>query len=231
MQSIYVLTELWGNPPDSSILGMLVPKSKGVMDADGWVFTISFDDMGFVKDDDAEDINYDDLLEEQQQEFSANNPARIEEGYQPIDFIGWASDPFYDKDKKILHWAKELKFGDDTQNTLNYNLRVLGRKGVFVINAIATMREFNEVESNINKVLASIEYNDGHRYGDFLPEVDNVAAWTVGGLVAGKVLSKIGIFAILLKSWKLIFFGILAAGGTVWKFITGKKDNDTPTLG
>lgn len=31
MQSMYVLSDLWGNPPDSSILGMLVPTGGGVI--------------------------------------------------------------------------------------------------------------------------------------------------------------------------------------------------------
>ncbi len=33
----------------------------------------------------------------------------------------------------------------------------------------------------------------------------------IGGLIAGKVLAKVGLFAIILKFWKL---GLLAAGGT-----------------
>ena len=39
-QGIYVLTELWGNPADSSVLGLLVPENRGVLDSNSWVFTI-----------------------------------------------------------------------------------------------------------------------------------------------------------------------------------------------
>jgi uncharacterized membrane-anchored protein len=221
-ESMYVLTDLWGNPADSSILGMLVPVNRGLLQADGWAFTISYDEMGYVKDDDAADINYDDLLQEQQKETKEENPERIKQGYQPIEFIGWASHPYYDKDRKILHWAKELKFGADTLHTLNYNLRVLGRKGIFMLNAVASMRELPEVKSNINKVIGSVEFKEGSKYADFNPEVDEVAAWSIGGLVAGKILAKVGFFALLLKFWKIIAFAILAASGTIWKFIRGK---------
>lgn len=225
-QSIYVLTDLWGNPADSSILGMLVPENRGVLETNSWVFTISFDEIGYVKDDDADDIDYDDLLTEQQKEFKEVNPERIKLGYQPIEFIGWASSPYYDKNKKILHWAKELKFGQDSFNTLNYNLRVLGRKGIFMLNAVASMSELPEVKSNIDKVIGSVEFKDGHKYSDFLPDVDNVAAWTIGGLVAGKILTKVGFFVLLAKFWKLIALAIAGAGGGIWKYFKGRKKND-----
>ena len=45
---------------------------------------------------------------------------------------------------------------------------------------------------------------------DFDSKIDNVAAWTIGGLVAGKVLAKAGFFAIILKFIKpllLLLFG------------------------
>jgi uncharacterized membrane-anchored protein len=36
-----------------------------------------------------------------------------------------------------MYWAKEINFGGDSENTLNYNIRVLGRKGVLLLNFIA----------------------------------------------------------------------------------------------
>lgn len=229
-QSIYVLSVLWGNPADSSVLGMLVPENRSVLESNGWAYTIYFDPMGYVEDDDADDINYDDLLKEQQKEFEDENPQRIKDGYQPIKIIGWASTPFYDKNKKVLHWAKELKFGDDSLSTLNYNLRVLGRKGIYMLNAIASLPEMNEVKASIDKVITSIEFNEGDKYANFNPDVDNVAAWTIGGLVAGKILAKVGFFAVILKFWKLIALGVIGAGGAILKFFKRKKDDDETTV-
>jgi len=229
-QSMYVLSQLWGNPPDSTILGMLVPEGGGVVQANSWAFTISFDEMGYVKDDDADDINYDDLLKEQQKEFQEANPERIKEGYPAIEFIGWASAPYYDKNKKILHWAKELKFGEDSIHTLNYNLRILGRKGIFMLNAVATVSQLPQVKSNIDKVLGSVEFKDGHRYADFMPDIDNVAAWTVGGLVAGKVLAKVGFFVLLAKFWKIIALAVGGAFASLWKYLKRRKKKEEDAL-
>lgn len=228
-QSSYVLSDLWGNPEDTTILGLLVPVSKGVLSPDSWVFAISFEEMGYVKDDDAKDIDYDDLLKDMQKEIRECNPERIKQGYQPIEFVGWASAPHYDKNRKTLHWAKELRFGQDSFSTLNYNLRILGRKGIFMLNAVASMHELPEVEANIEKVIGSITYKEGHRYSDYLPDVDNVAAWTIGGLVAGKVLAKAGFFVVLLKFWKVIALAVAGAGGWIWNKVKRRREEEVYT--
>jgi uncharacterized membrane-anchored protein len=137
--------------------------------------------------------------------------------------IGWANKPFYDKDKKVLHWAKNLKFGNSNENTLNYDVRILGRKGVLSLNAIASMEQLDMVKKDIDKVLTMATFTEGNQYKDFDSKTDKIAAWTIGGLVAGKILAKVGFFAIFAKFFKVILIGIAAAGGAIWKFLGGRK--------
>lgn len=221
-QSRYVLEGLWGNPEDSTVLGMIVPSNRGVMADDSWAFIITFEELGYVKDDDAGEIDYEELLDEMKGDAAASNEYRASAGFEPIEIVGWASKPFYDEEKKVLHWAKEIKFGDSPFNTLNYNVRVLGRKGVLVLNAVSPMEELPEVQQSITPVLSSFTYADGSRYSDFDPEVDEVAAWTIGGLVAGKVLAKAGFFALFLKYIKFIILGLGAIGTGIWKWYKRK---------
>ena len=142
--------------------------------------------------------------------------------------MGWASPPFYDKEQKVLHWAKELHSQDADGNTLNYNVRVLGRKGVLILNAVADMTELETVKENIPSVLSMAKFNSGHTYAEFDSSIDQVAAWTIGGLVAGKLLAKVGIFALLLKNIKLLILVIGGGGAAAWKFISGRKKKDFP---
>lgn len=222
-----VLSNLWGNPEDKTVLGSLVPDGKGVTHANSWMFVISYQGDGFVKDDDAGDIDYDDLLKTMKEDVQAENEERKKGGYPEVQLIGWASNPYYDNTLKVLHWAKELKFGKDEANTLNYDLRVLGRKGMYNISAVAGMDELAEVKASIPGILKSVEFNDGHKYLDFDADTDTVAAWTIGGLVAGKVLAKVGFFAIIAKFGKIIFLAIAAAFAGLRKFLFGKKDQVT----
>jgi uncharacterized membrane-anchored protein len=229
IQAERVIKDLWGNPHGAGTLGMIMPENLGVMDA--WAFIITYDNLGHVKDDDAEDIDYDEMLVELQKETNENNVEREKQGFDKITFVGWAAKPYYDKDKNTLHWAKELKFGDnEDDHTLNYNVRILCRKGVMVLNAVATMSELEVVQQNIEKVQSSVAFNDGNKYSDFDPDIDDVAAWTIGGLVAGKVLAKVGFFALFLKYIKVIGLALAAAGGAIWKWIKGKRESERITI-
>lgn len=229
VQALKVLTEIWGNPKTSNMtLGFIMPEENGILSG-GYVFNIQYDAIGYVKDDDAKDVDYDEMLTKLQTETKEENPEREKAGFPPITIIGWAAKPYYDGDKHILHWAKEVKFGTDSVNTLNYNVRVLGRKGVLVLNAIATMNELAAVKTGVPQVLTMVEFTDGNKYTNFDSSIDNVAAWTIGGLVAGKILAKVGFFALALKFWKLIAIGFVAAGSAIKKFFTGRSSKEPIT--
>lgn len=223
-QSKYVLSDLWGNPPSEGILGMIFPETGSPVGDSSYAFVITYDEMGYVKDEDADEIDYDEMLKKLQEEEPEENKEREKMGYPPIHMIGWAQKPFYDKQNKVLHWAKELRFGTDAEvNTLNYDIRILGRKGILSMNAVASMGELSLVKKDIDKVMHMASFTEGNTYKDFDPKVDQVAAWTIGGLVAGKVLAKAGALAFLVKFWKLIAVGFVALGGFLVKIFTRKK--------
>ncbi len=219
-----VLVDAWGNPPTDELpLGMILPAGISPLADESWAVTVEFEESGFVSDEDAADIDYVEMLEQLQEETVESNAWRAENGYEPIALLGWAAQPHYDAQGKKLHWAKELRFGDSDINTLNYNIRVLGRKGVLVLNFIANMDQLPEIQANVPAVLAMTEFNDGSRYADFDPDIDQVAAYGIGALIAGKLAAKAGLFAtalLLLKKFWLVpvlLFGWLA------KRLTGKK--------
>ena len=219
-----VLEDLWGNPHGAETLGMLMPAGSNPFDDNSWAVTIAFDDDGYVSDEDAADINYTDLLADMQSDTKAANAERKKAGYPPIALIGWAAPPHYDKASHKLYWAKELQFGDDPGHTLNYNIRMLGRKGVLVLNFIAGMSQKPIIEANLDKVMAIADFNQGHRYDEFNPSVDKVAAYGIGGLIAGKVLAKAGLFAgALLFLKKFAVLGLAALVG-LYKVIFKRKE-------
>jgi uncharacterized membrane-anchored protein len=224
-QSTKVLTKLWGNPSGEN-LGMLFPADRGPLDENNWAFVIQYDQMGYVKDDDADDIDYDDLLKDMQSDLVETNKERVEAGYSSVTLVGWAAKPFYDKQLNALHWAKELKFDGENEHTLNYNVRLLGRKGVLVLNAVGTPGQLAEVRSSIPGVMQGVSFSKGLRYADFDPKLDEVAAYGIGGLIAGKVLAKVGFFALILKFWKVVL-ALLAGAWTAIRRFFGAKTNET----
>jgi uncharacterized membrane-anchored protein len=209
-----VLVDVWGNPPGQEVLGMLFPAEYTPFESEAWAVIIQYAEEGYVSDEDAGSINYDKLLRQMQKDTRDTSNERVKEGYEAIELVGWAAAPYYDPTQNKLHWAKELKFGDAEENTLNYNIRVLGRKGMLVLNFVANMDQQSLIEQRLDAVLAMAEFNEGARYADFQPGIDTVAAYGIGALVAGKVASKAGLLAaamlFLKKFWIFIAIGILA---------------------
>nr|WP_298142220.1 DUF2167 domain-containing protein [uncultured Pseudomonas sp.] len=219
-----VLVDAWGNPPtDEAPLGMILPAGISPLAEESWAVTVEYEESGFVSDEDAADIDYDEMLEQLQEETVEGNAWREENGYEPIQLLGWAAKPHYDAQGKKLHWAKELRFGDSEDNTLNYNIRVLGRKGVLVLNFIANMDQLPEIQANVPAVLAMTEFNDGSRYADFDPDLDEVAAYGIGALIAGKLAAKAGLFVTALVLLKKLWLVPALLFGWVAKRLTGKK--------
>ena len=218
-----VLVDVWGNLPDQTTLGMLFPAGSTPFDGDSWAVTVEYEEDGYVSDEDADDINYQDLLEEMQSDVEYANEERISLGYEPVSLVGWAAPPYYDKGQHKLHWAKEIKFGEAEENTLNYNIRVLGRKGVLVLNFIASMDQKDLIETQIDTVLALADFDPGAKYADFNPDMDEVAAYGLGALVAGKVLAKTGFLAMGLIFLKKFGIFIVLGVGALFKKIFSKK--------
>ena len=200
-----VLVKLWGNPPsEQKPLGMLMPAGMTPLSSNCWVVTINYTEDGHVKDDDAGKINYDDLLKQMQKGISEANKTRQEKGYPAVTLVGWAAPPHYDAATHKLYWAKQVHFEGETGDTLNYNIRMLGRKGVLELNAIASLGQLEAIDQQTPQILGMVDFKEGSRYADFDPKVDKVAAYGIAALVAGGIAAKLGLF-------KLLWIGLLAA--------------------
>jgi uncharacterized membrane-anchored protein len=230
-QTDTVLVQLWGNPPSQEkTLGMLFPAEISPSAPESWGVVITYDEDGYVKDDEAAGINYDDLLKGMQEGTREANQERIKQGYEAIELIGWAAPPRYDQTAHKLYWAKELSFGGEPEHTLNYDIRALGRRGVLSLNAVASVSQLQMVEKDMREVLSFVEFNEGHRYGDYVAGVDKVAAYGIGALIAGKLAAKAGLFKLLLlfaaKFWKLLIIAALAIGALVKKLLSGRRKEE-----
>jgi uncharacterized membrane-anchored protein len=224
-QTKFVLNQIFKNPKDESILGSIWPAQSTLLN-NSYIFTISYEDLGYIKDEDAKDTDYDELLKNMKESVVEGNKERLASGYQTYELIGWAKSPFYDEKQKVLHWAKEVKFGDDTTNVLNYEVRILGRKGVLSLTAISTMNDLPLVNSELDKVLSMASFTEGNKYSDFDSSSDRIAEYTIGGLIAGKVLAKVGFFALIAKFGKIIVVAVIAFIVGIFRKITGKGKED-----
>jgi len=222
-----LLVNGWGNPPGSTTLGMILPAGVSPLEQAGWGAVITYDKDGHVKDDDADSIKYDQLLKDMQQGVADNNTERKKQGYAAMTLVGWAERPHYDKAQHKLYWAKELREEGSPQSGLNYNIRVLGREGVLVLNAIAARDQLDAIKGEMQTVSAFTNFNPGQRYTDFNSSTDKVAEYGLAALVAGGVAAKLGLFgkllALLIAFKKIILLGVASFGSAIYKFFKRDK--------
>ncbi|MGH8023237.1 MAG: DUF2167 domain-containing protein, partial [Limisphaerales bacterium] len=227
-----VLVNLWGNPPDQAddVIGLLMPADTGPLDTNCWAVTISYNNSGYVRDNDASKINYDDLLKKMQQSVREANKERAAKGYPEVELVGWAAAPSYDAATHKLYWAKEIKFGGEPENTLNYEIRILGRHGVLDLDAVAGMHQLTEIENQAPAILKMVNFDQGNRYADFNPKIDKVAKYGLAALVAGGIAGaavKLGLFKLIwvfiIAAKKFIIVAIAAIVVFLGKLFKGRK--------
>lgn len=214
-----VLVEAWGNPPDSvkEVLGMILPHGKSFIDAD-WGAVITYDQTFYVSDKAAAKSDYDKLLKDMQSGEADANAERRKAGFQPVHLVGWAEAPSYDRAHHDLVWAREIQFEGESPNTLNYDVRHLGRAGVLSLNVIATMPQLAQVHEAAREVAAAAEFDPGARYADHEAS-DKRADYGLVGLVAAgaglAVAQKAGLLGLLVILAKKGLVVIFAGGAAI----------------
>ncbi|MDY7108394.1 MAG: DUF2167 domain-containing protein [Planctomycetota bacterium] len=193
----YVLEDLWGNAPDPTVIGLIVPPGQRV--PVGWMIAVAYEDVGYVKDGDVGSLDFDELLREMQREEAKENETLRSQGYAAGRTLGWAERPHYDATTHKLYWARRLSFDGEPEITVNYDVRILGRRGILLLAAIGCETELPLLRRGCQLVLERAEFTPGNRYEDYEPGVDKVAVYGIGGLIAGNVLLKTGLLKVLLK--------------------------------
>lgn len=223
------LTDLYGNPPSTHVLGLILPPASNVLDADYFIVA-TYENDGHVSDKDAAGIDYDAMLRDMQGAEKADNAQRVRDGYDPIHMVGWAEQPHYDARTHKLYWASDLVFGTDKRHTLNYEVRTLGREGMLALNAVARMQDIGEVRSGMQTVLGASGFGPTRRYEDFR-QGDRLSKLTIAGIVGGGAYAavKTGFLALVLAKLKFLIFGFAALVGGLRKRIFGRgRASDPP---
>ena len=217
----------WGNESDTTTQGTIIANDVDPWSESGWAVILTYDDDGHIDDSDAAEIDYDDMLKDMKEGTEDYNAERKKAGFEAVHLVGWAEKPHYDASAKKLYWAKELNFEGTSGNTLNYDVRVLGREGVLSMNAVATMNSLEQIRGEMRPLIEVAEFNEGYRYGEFNAKTDRVAEYGLAALIAAGVGAKLGLFAklgaLLLAFKKFIILGFIALGAFIKKLF-GKKD-------
>jgi uncharacterized membrane-anchored protein len=229
-----VLTEGWENPPEavSNVLGIVFQSGRHFYENDAWGAVITYNPSGYVSDDDAESADYADLLRQLQAGEAEVNQRRTAQGYPTQHLVGWAEQPAYNRATHSVVWAQNLQINGQSENSLNYDVRLLGRNGVLSLNMVTGMSQLAATRQAAQRFAAQADFTPGNRYADH-QSGDRTAEYGVAGLVAAgvgvAVAQKVGFLAIALLFLKkvgiLIVAGIALVGGWLRRVFRRRRDS------
>lgn len=204
--------EFMENPTSGLELGCLTSASND----ESWWLYFDFDDMGYVSDDDQDDLDADDIFESLDEGNEIANEERRQRGWAEYHLVSWESPPLYNATTKNLEWAIR---GESAGNlNLNHNIRILGREGVMVVTYVGDLDTYDKMLPRVQEILKGFQFVEGQRYGEYR-EGDKLAEYGLVALVTGGAAAlalKTGFFK---KFGKLLVVAVIALAGAIKKLL------------
>ena len=214
MRTLMTATE---NLTDGSEVGLVISERL-------WEAHYSFDDVGYVRDDEKDSLDADAMLKNIRNSNQEGNKERRKRGWPEMEVVGWALKPHYNEQTHNLEWA--LKLASDNGEVINHNTRILGRRGIMVVTLVVSPEEYGEALPWFRSLQEGFDYVHGQRYAEFR-DGDKVAKVGLTALVVG------GATAVAVKTgfFKWIWKGLVVVGLAVVSFFRklfggGKRDRD-----
>jgi len=219
------ILEAAGNPTSGNELGYLLPASRD------WSVIFEFDDSGYVKDDEKNKLDAEAMLKSIRAGTEQANKQRKKMGASPIVNVQWHQPPKYNEETHNLEWA--IKGESDGETILNYNTRLLGRKGVMSVTLLVDPEKIIETMPAYQAMLKDYSFKQGQRYAEYR-QGDKLAKYGLAALITGgaaAVAVKTGLFASLIlffkKAWKLVVIGVVAVAAFIKKLLFGASARKT----
>lgn len=215
--------DLIGNISTGMEIGTVVPKDEG----QNWYVMFEYEDVGYVNDDDKEEIDADKILEAYSEGTEEGNKIREERGIPAMHVVGWDESPHYDEATHNLVWSMLLE--SEGEQFLNYNTRILSRYGYVSATLATDVGTIDAVRPQMREIINQFQFKEGKRYEDFNETTDKMAGYGLTALIAGGAgvaAAKVGFFAKIILIFKKFFIVILAAIYGIYKFIRKRMNGE-----
>jgi uncharacterized membrane-anchored protein len=200
----------------------------GKLDAN-WMIVIEYDDVGYVNDSDADQLDAKELFASYEQGTKQQNVRRKSLGVPELILDGWSEMPAYKRDLRRLVWG--LKAHTTEGPVINFFTRILGRNGYISLNLIDSPDAIEQAKLDSAALLQAVRYRVGYRYEDHQDgDRDSglgLKALVLGGAGIGVAkAAKAGILVKLLLVFKKGFILIIVAIAGLLKWLLGRKKSD-----
>ena len=129
-----------------------------------------------------------------------------------------------------LEWAPLVRNKSNGKETVNYNVRILGRRGVTEATLLVSPDKFEAQLPWFRSALTGFSYVQGEDYASFR-QGDRIAEYGLAALVTGGVVAAAAKSGLLGRLWKFIILGIAGLGAFLKKlFGGGDKQEQTSVV-
>jgi len=218
------LMEAFGNLLSGQELGFVSPKPTADNPDFEWFAVFEFDEVGYVNDDEKEDLDPHAMMESMIETEKEANKQRLKMGYDTLDVTGWAMTPTYNQETNNLEWAVNLRSGSGGQN-VNLNTRLLGREGVMKVTLVCDPERLSSTIPEYQDLLQGFSFQDGRQYAEYR-KGDKIAKYGLTGLIVGGGVAALAKTGLLGKLFKPILVGLGALALWFRKFFTGGRGSD-----
>ncbi|MEN8006110.1 MAG: DUF2167 domain-containing protein [Candidatus Krumholzibacteriota bacterium] len=210
-----VLMEWLENPTNGQELGFVMPEVEedGALD---WFVVFEYNPIGFVRDDEKDNLDADALIKGISEGTEAANEVRRQNGWEEFHVSGWKIPPYYDIETNNLKWA--ILGYSNSGESVNFSTRLLGRGGAMSADLVLGPEILDQALPDYENLISGFSFTTGNRYAEFR-EGDKVAKYGLTALIAGgagAVAMKTGLLA---RFWKFIVVGVVAVIGFFRKLL------------
>ena len=132
-----------------------------------------FNAVGYVKDDEKDELDAKAILESIRTGTEHSNEERRKRGWATMDILGWHSAPQSNPVTNNLTWA--IRGSSEGDEVVNYSVRLLGRKGVMDVDLVLDPTQVAGTLPEFDQLMTGFEFTSGNRYAQFVAG-DKVAA-------------------------------------------------------
>jgi uncharacterized membrane-anchored protein len=199
-------------------------REQGILLSESGEVIFEFDDVGYVKDDDKDSLDADKMLSSLREGQEEANEELKRLGRPGLELTGWHVKPHYDAVTHNLEWAPVVKNKGTGHQTVNYNVRLLGRRGVMEITLLVSPEKFDAALPWFRQTLSKFSYVRGEDYASYT-NGDKTAAYGLAALVTGGAVAVAAKSGLLGRLWKFILLGLAALGGAIKRLFGGKSES------
>lgn len=219
------IMEYMGNPLSNHEIGYIAPDSETA----NWFIGFEYLPIGYVKDDEKDDIDSEAILKSIIRGTENANKIREKNGFAALTIAGWHSEPYYDTDTNNLTWTLLAEQGGT--ELVNHNVRILGRHGYISLVLVADVPTLNAYRGELDEIVSNVLYKEGKSYAEYV-QGDKIAKYGLTALIAGgaaATAAKLGLFKLLAKFWKIALIAVIgffaALKNRILSLFSGKKNS------